>query len=127
MRASRSSRTFHGIPRTGPETGFARRYAAAWPVTGDRLGFRAPPAHKIDDKANQQNQADPSSADGGPAKVKTAAAEQEKKNKDKEYKTHTRKIALYCDRVYGVFPHQRLFPYDHQEGHSKQVKPWQSG
>ena len=92
-----------------------------------RLGSRAESAHEKDDKADQQNQAKPSAPDGGPAKVKTAAAEQEKKNKDKQYKTHTRKIALYCDRVYGVFPHQRLFPYDHPGGHSKQVKPRQSG
>jgi hypothetical protein len=76
-----------------------------------RLGSRAESAHEKDDKADQQNQAKPSAPDGGPAKVKTAAAEQEKKNKDKQYKTHTRKIALYCDRVYGAFPYQNLSPF----------------
>jgi hypothetical protein len=41
-------------------------------------------AHQIDDKADQQNQANPSSADDGPSKVKTAAAEQDEKDHYKE-------------------------------------------
>jgi hypothetical protein len=47
-------------------------------------GFRSESAHKVDDKTYQQNQTQSSSADGRPAKVKTAAAEQEKKNKYKK-------------------------------------------
>jgi hypothetical protein len=47
-------------------------------------GFRAPSAHQIDDKADQQNQAEPSSANGRPADVKAAAAKQEKKNNDEK-------------------------------------------
>ena len=41
---------------------------------------RAESAHKKDDKAYQQKQAKPAAADDGTAKVKPAAAEQEKKN-----------------------------------------------
>jgi hypothetical protein len=37
-------------------------------------------AHKIDDQANQQNQAKPAPADDGTAKVKSTAAEQEKQD-----------------------------------------------
>jgi DNA-binding transcriptional regulator of glucitol operon len=37
-------------------------------------------AHEIDDKAYQQNQADPAAANDGTTKVKPAAAEQEKQN-----------------------------------------------
>ena len=51
----------------------------------DRLG--APwteSAHKIYYKAYHQNQAEAAAADGGPSKVKTASAEHEKQNKDKE-------------------------------------------
>jgi hypothetical protein len=51
----------------------------------DRL--RAPrteSTQKIYDKAYHQNQAEAAAADGGPSKVKTAAAEHEKQNKDKE-------------------------------------------
>ena len=47
-------------------------------------GFRAESAHKVDDKTYQQNQTKSSSADGRPTKVKTAATEQEKKNKYKK-------------------------------------------
>jgi hypothetical protein len=43
--------------------------------------FRAESAHEIDDKAYRQKQANPAAADDGTAKVKPAAAEQEKKNK----------------------------------------------
>jgi hypothetical protein len=42
--------------------------------------FRAESAHEIDDKAYRQNQAKPAAADDRTAKVKPAAAEQEKKN-----------------------------------------------
>jgi len=42
--------------------------------------FRAESAQEIDDKAYRQNQAKPSAADDGTAKVKPAAAEQEKQN-----------------------------------------------
>jgi len=48
------------------------------------LGSRIKSAHQKDDKADQQNQANPSSADEGPSNVKTAAAEQNKKDKDKQ-------------------------------------------
>ena len=48
-------------------------------------GFRAESAHKIDDNTYQQDQAKSSSADGRPAKIKTAAAEQEKKD---DYQKH---------------------------------------
>jgi hypothetical protein len=47
------------------------------------LSFRSKSAHQKDDKANQQNQANPASTDEGPSKVKTAAAEQNKKDQDK--------------------------------------------
>jgi hypothetical protein len=42
--------------------------------------FCAKPAHEKNDKAYQQNQANPSAADDGAAKVKSATAEQEKEN-----------------------------------------------
>ncbi len=45
------------------------------------LAFRAQAAQAIDDKAYYQNQANPSAADGRPAKIKPSAAEHEKKNK----------------------------------------------
>jgi hypothetical protein len=47
-------------------------------------GSRSKPAHQIDDEADQQNQAKTSSTDGGPADVKTAAAEQEKEDNHEE-------------------------------------------
>jgi hypothetical protein len=40
----------------------------------DPLGLRTKPAHQKDDKANQQNEANPTSAKDGASKVKTAAA-----------------------------------------------------
>ena len=49
-------------------------------VVGSRA---AQSAHHIDHQDYQQKQANPSSANDGAAKVKTAAAEQEKKNKYK--------------------------------------------
>jgi hypothetical protein len=46
-------------------------------MTGDiLLTFRAESAHEKDDKAYQQNQANPAAADGRTSKVKPAAAEQ---------------------------------------------------
>lgn len=45
-----------------------------------RSGFRPKSAHEKDDEADQQNKAKSSTADGGTAKVKAAAAEQEEKN-----------------------------------------------
>ena len=50
-----------------------KRSSALW-------AFRAESAQEIDDKAYRQNQAKPAAADDGTAKVKPAAAEQEKKN-----------------------------------------------
>jgi hypothetical protein len=48
-----------------------------------RLTFRgAESAREIDDETDQQNQAKAAAADDGTAKVKPAAAEQEKQNKD---------------------------------------------
>jgi hypothetical protein len=45
---------------------------------------RAESAHHKNDQANQQNEANASSANDGTTKVKTAAAEQEKQNKDEQ-------------------------------------------
>ena len=57
----------------------ARRYAAL--IRPARLWVsRAESAHEIDDQAYQQNQAKPAAADDRTAKVKPAAAEQEKQN-----------------------------------------------
>jgi hypothetical protein len=74
-----------------------------WIIT--RSGFPAKSAHKIDDQAYQQNQAKPASTNGRPANVKSAAAEQEKKNKDEKDKIHGCKIALRGAPCYGAFPH----------------------
>ena len=49
-----------------------------------RSVFRAHAAQHIDDEADHQNEAKASSADDGTAKVKTAAAEQEKQDKDEK-------------------------------------------
>jgi hypothetical protein len=50
-------------------------------VPAGRSAFRgAESAHDPDDKANQQNQAKAAAADGGTAKIKPAAAEQEEQN-----------------------------------------------
>jgi hypothetical protein len=47
----------------------------------DLSAFRAAEsAREKDDKANQQNQANPAAADDGPAKIEPAAANQEEKN-----------------------------------------------
>ena len=47
-----------------------------------RSVFRAKSAHHKDDQADHQNEAKASSATDGTAKVETAAAEQEKQDKD---------------------------------------------
>jgi hypothetical protein len=46
-------------------------------------------AHQKDDQAYQQNQANPAAADGGTAKVKTAAAEQKQQHEKQEYYIHS--------------------------------------
>jgi hypothetical protein len=46
------------------------------------LGFRAKSAHEKDNQADQQNQTKPAAADGRPANIKTAAAEQKKKDNE---------------------------------------------
>jgi hypothetical protein len=50
-----------------------------------RLGFsRAESAHHKNDQADQQNETKASATNDGTTKVKTAAAEQEKQNKDQQ-------------------------------------------
>ena len=49
-----------------------------------RLGFRTKSSHKIDDETDDQNEAEPSSANSGPAKIKAAAAEQKQQDNDKK-------------------------------------------
>ena len=44
----------------------------------------AEPAHHIDDEADHQNQTKTAATDGRTAKIKPAAAEQEKKNYDEQ-------------------------------------------
>jgi hypothetical protein len=61
------------IPLVAPERNDGGRRAILW-------ASRAESAQEIDDKANHQNQSNPSAADDGTTKVKPAAAEQEKKN-----------------------------------------------
>jgi hypothetical protein len=53
------------------------RRAAIIPRRAVLWASRAESAHGPDDKAQQQNQAKPATADDGTAKVKPAAAEQE--------------------------------------------------
>ena len=72
------------------------------------LIFRAESAHEIDDKAYQQNQANPAATDGGTSKVKAATAEQEKQNKYQEQWIHGSKIAHRRHDFYGVFTPYRL-------------------
>jgi hypothetical protein len=67
--------SFHLIKFT-PSGGSLRETLAA--SHDDRLirsGFRAESAHAIDDQADHQNQAKPTAANDGPAKVKPATAE----------------------------------------------------
>jgi hypothetical protein len=54
------------------------------PVAEVGLGFCAPSTHQKDDKGNQQHQAQATAANDRSAKVKTAAAEQENQNHNKE-------------------------------------------
>jgi hypothetical protein len=67
--------------------------------------FRAKSAHQKDNQADQQNQAKATAADGRPANIKTAAAEQEKKNNDKKEYIHDCKIALRGNGDYGALPY----------------------
>jgi hypothetical protein len=69
------------------------------------LGFRAESAHQKDNQADQQNQAKATATDGRPANIKTAAAEQEKKNNDKKEYIHDCKIALRGNGSYGALPY----------------------
>ena len=55
-----------------------RSEPSRWPPWS---ALRAKPAHQIDDKADQQNQADTAAAERWPSVVKTAAAEQEEQHK----------------------------------------------
>jgi hypothetical protein len=62
-----------------------KQHSGAWTCqqqarTRRLLAFRTEPAHEIDDEAYEQNQAKPAAANDGTAKVKPAAAEQEKQN-----------------------------------------------
>jgi len=64
--------------RRWPVSGPAARIARHFPGRSLRkrpLGFRPKSAHQKDDKAYQQNQAEPAAADDGTSEVKTAAAE----------------------------------------------------
>jgi hypothetical protein len=67
--------------------------------------FRAKSAHQKDNQADQQNQAKATAADGRPANIKAAAAEQEKKNNDKKEYIHDCKIALRGNGDYGALPY----------------------
>jgi hypothetical protein len=71
-------------------------------VRAQRLGFRAKSAHQKDNQADQQNQAEPAAADGRSANIKTAAAEQEKKNNDKKEYIHDCKVSLRRGFHYGA-------------------------
>ncbi len=60
-------------------------FAADWPCSkktaaGRALIFRAESAHDPHDEADQENQAQAAAAQGGAAKVKSAAAEQKQEN-----------------------------------------------
>jgi hypothetical protein len=65
-------------------------------------GFRVKPAHQKDNQADQQNQAEPAAADGRTANIKTAAAEQEKKNNDKKEYIHEYKVSFRLGFHYGA-------------------------
>jgi hypothetical protein len=67
-----------------------------------QLGFRAESAHEKHNQADQQDQAKPATANGRPANIKTAAAEQEKKNNDKKEYIHDWKIAPRDNHDYGA-------------------------
>ena len=58
----------------------------------NRLASRAETTKSKNDKTYQQNQAKPASADRRSTQVKTAATEQNKKHKNKQYRIHTCKI-----------------------------------
>jgi hypothetical protein len=69
------------------------------------LGFRPESAHKIDDQADQQNQAESAATDCGAPEVETAAAEQKKKDQYEENQIHGCKVAHRSHRTYGAFPY----------------------
>ena len=73
------------------------------------LVSRAQSAHEIDDNAYQQNETQPSSANGWTPKVETAATEQKKQDEYNQYKIHACRIALYCQWFHGVFPYLLTF------------------
>lgn len=70
-----------------------------------RLVSRAESAQGKNDETNQQNQTKPSSADCRATQVETAATEQKKKHKNKKYRTHGCRVAIWCNRLNGVFPY----------------------
>lgn len=70
-----------------------------------RSGLRAPSAQKIDDQADQHHEAQTAAADGGAAKIETAAAKQEQKNKYQKEKVHGCRIARRYDRFHGALPY----------------------
>ena len=70
---------------------------------GNPLGFLTEPARQKDDEADQQDQAEPSSADGGPSNVKAAAPEQQKEDDEEKHEVHVSKIALLRTHRYGAF------------------------
>jgi len=77
-----------------------------------RIVSLAESAHQIDDDAYQQDQAQPSSANGGSAEVKTSPPENEKKNNYYQYKIHAHTIALRCDRpLWGITLPALQHPY----------------
>ena len=54
--------------------------------SGNPLGLRATEsARQVDDKADQEDKAKPSSTDSGASKVKAAASEQKKKHDKQDY------------------------------------------
>ena len=66
--------------------------------------LRAKSAHQEYDEADEQDEAEPATADGGTAEVETAAAEQEKKHYYEKDEVHGSKITRRDWRAYGVFP-----------------------
>ena len=119
----RDDRRFEDTPQTGAA---ARRLSIL-------LLFCTKSAHQIDDKADQQNQTKPASADGGPSKVKTAAAEQKKKDNYQKNQVHGCKIALRDNRHHGAFTHQELSSYGYPGGRQEMssncpvLRSWEAG
>jgi len=63
-----------------PDTSSAKRALSRRSFSEGGLRFRAKSAHEKDNQADQQDQAEATAADGRTANIKTAAAEQEKKD-----------------------------------------------